>query len=137
MAYMHTISNLSKNNLAKGLPKLAYQKDLICDACVKGKHQKSSFQNKNLISTTRPLKLLHMDLFGPSSTLSLGENAYCFVIVDDYSRFTWGFILAHKSEAFHTFASYSKRAQNKKGYTIASIRSDRGGEFSCEPFESY
>ena len=25
----------------------------------------------------------------------------------------------------------------KKGYTITSIRSDRGGEFSCKPFESY
>ena len=71
-ASMHTISKLSKKNLVKGLPKLAYQKDLICDACVKGKHQKSSFQSKNLISTTRPLELLHMDLFGPSSTLSLG-----------------------------------------------------------------
>ena len=37
---MHTISKLSKNNLVKGLPKLAYQKNLMCDACVKEKHQK-------------------------------------------------------------------------------------------------
>ena len=109
----------------------------MCDACVKGKHQKSSFQSKNLISTTRPLELLHMDLFGPSNTLSLGGKAYCFVIVDDYSRFTWVFFLSHKNEAFHIFALYSKKVQNEKGYTITSIRSDRGGEFSCEPFESY
>ena len=134
---MHTISKLSKKNLVKGLPKLAYQKDLMCDACVKGKHQKSSFQSKNLISTTRPLELFHMDLFGSSNTLSLGGKAYCFVIVDDYSQFTWVFFLRHKNGAFHTFASYSKRVQNEKGYTITSIRSDRGGEFSCEPFESY
>ena len=134
---MHTISKLSKKNLVKGLPKLTYKKDLLCDACVKGKHQKSSFQSKNLISTTRPLELLHMDLFGPSNTLSLGGKAYCFVIVDDYSRFTWVFFLSHKNEAFHMFASYSKKVQNEKGYTITSIRSDRGGEFSCEPFESY
>ena len=59
------------------------------------------------------------------------------MIVDDYSRFTWVFFLSHKSEAFHTFASYSKRVQNKKGYTITSIRTDRGGKFSYEPFESY
>ena len=78
-----------------------------------------------------------MDLFGPSNTLSLGGKAYCFVIVDDYSRFTWVFFLSHKNEAFHTFASYSKRVQNEKGYTITSIRSDRGGEFSCEPFKLY
>ena len=59
------------------------------------------------------------------------------MIFDDYSRFTWVFFLSHKNEAFHTFASDSKRVQNEKGYTINSIRSDRGGEFSCEPLESY
>ena len=134
---MHTISKLFKKNLIKDLPKLAYQKDLICDACVKGKHKKSSFQRKISISTTRALELLHMDLFGLSSTLSLGEKAYYFVIVDDYSRFTWIFFLAHKNKTFHTFASYSKRVQNEKSYIITSIRSDKGGEFSCEPFESY
>ena len=134
---MHTISKLSKKNLVKGLPKLVYQKDFICVACVKGKHKKSSFQSKNLISTTRLLKLLHIDLFGPSNTLSIGGRVYCFVIVDDYSRFTWIFFFNHKSEAFHTFVSYRKKVQNEKGYTITSIRSDRGGEFSCEPFESY
>ena len=58
---MHTISKLSKKNLVRDLPKLTYQKNLMCDACVKGKHQKSSFQSKNLISTTQPLELLHMD----------------------------------------------------------------------------
>ena len=68
---MHIISKLSKKNLVKRLPNLAYQKDLICKACVKEKHQKSSFQSKNLISTRRLLELLHLDLFGPSSTLVL------------------------------------------------------------------
>ena len=102
---MRNISKFSKKYLVKELSNLAYQKDLICDACVKGKHQKSSFQSKNLISTTRPLEFLHMDLIGHFSTLSLGGKAYCFLIIDDYSRFTWVFFLSHKSEAFHTFAS--------------------------------
>ena len=31
----------------------------------------------------------------------------------------------------------TKRVQKEKGYIITFIRSDRGGEFSCEPFESY
>jgi len=40
-------------------------------------------------STTRPLELLHMDLFDPSRTMSLGGNYYAFEIVDDFSRLTW------------------------------------------------
>jgi len=32
--------------------------------------------------------MLHMDLFGPSRTMSLGGNLYALVIVDDFSRYT-------------------------------------------------
>nr|GEV16523.1 putative reverse transcriptase domain-containing protein [Tanacetum cinerariifolium] len=41
---------------------------------------------KNIVSMTRCLELLHMDLFGPSAVRSYGGNCYTLVIVDDYSR---------------------------------------------------
>ncbi|GJS83448.1 retrovirus-related pol polyprotein from transposon TNT 1-94 [Tanacetum coccineum] len=41
---------------------------------------------KNIVSTTRCLELIHMDLFGPSAVRSYGGNRYTLVIVDDYSR---------------------------------------------------
>ena len=49
---------------------------------------KSSFKIKIFISTSRPLELLHMDLFEPSMTTSRGGKSYAFVIVDDFSRYT-------------------------------------------------
>ena len=87
-ANMHMISNLSYPDLVKGLLKLKYEKDLVCEACVTEKHLKSSFHCKNIISTSRSFDLSHMDLFGPMSILSLEGKTYCFVIVDDYSRFS-------------------------------------------------
>ncbi|GKE11625.1 retrovirus-related pol polyprotein from transposon TNT 1-94 [Tanacetum coccineum] len=39
-----------------------------------------------IVSTTRCLELLHMDLFGPSTVWSYRGNRYTLVIVDDYSR---------------------------------------------------
>ncbi|GJZ97298.1 retrovirus-related pol polyprotein from transposon TNT 1-94 [Tanacetum coccineum] len=39
-----------------------------------------------MVSTTRCLELLHIDLFGPSVIRSYGGNRYTLVIVDDYSR---------------------------------------------------
>ncbi|GJX39806.1 retrovirus-related pol polyprotein from transposon TNT 1-94 [Tanacetum coccineum] len=39
-----------------------------------------------MVSTTRCLELLHMDLFGPSVIRSYERNRYTLVIVDDYSR---------------------------------------------------
>ena len=73
-----------------------------------------------------------MDLFGPSRTQSLGEKSYAFVIVDDYSRFTWTIFLASKNETFIEFLKFAKHIQNEKGYTIVKIRSDNGGKFSNE-----
>jgi len=52
--------------LVEGLPKLKFQKDRVCEASQKGKQTKVSFKAKNVVSTERPLEMLHMDLFGPS-----------------------------------------------------------------------
>ncbi|EOY17399.1 Uncharacterized protein TCM_036561 [Theobroma cacao] len=58
-----------------------------------------------------------------------------FVIVDDYSRYTWVYFLAHKNDALPTFVNHCKKVQNEKGLVIVSIRSDHGGEFEGGEFE--
>ena len=83
-----TLSKLVKNDLVIGLSKLSFDKDKICYSCQFGKQVRNSFKLKNLISTSRPLELLHADLFGPMDVLSMGGKSYEFVIVDDYFRFT-------------------------------------------------
>jgi len=91
--HMHHLNKLISNDLVVGLPKLKFEKDHICEACQKGKQTKHSFKLKNMVSTSKPLELLHMDLFGPSRTMSLGGNYYALVVVDDFSRFTWTLFL--------------------------------------------
>jgi hypothetical protein len=49
------------------------------------------------MKTSRPLELLHMDLFGPVAYLSIGGSKYGLVIVDDFSRFTWVFFLQDRN----------------------------------------
>lgn len=90
-----------------------------------------------MISTSRPLELLHFDLFGHISPLSLGGKAYFFVIVDDYSRFTWTLFLTRKDEAFNMFVSLCRKIQNKKGHVISTIRSDHGRECENRRFEEF
>ena len=46
------------------------------------------FKSKNVVSTTRPLELIHMDLCGPMRIQSRSGKKYVLVIVDDFSRFT-------------------------------------------------
>uniref|UniRef100_A0A0A9HT73 Integrase catalytic domain-containing protein n=1 Tax=Arundo donax TaxID=35708 RepID=A0A0A9HT73_ARUDO len=40
------------------------------------------------MTTTRLLEMLHMDLFGPITYISIEGNKYGLVIIDDYSRYT-------------------------------------------------
>jgi hypothetical protein len=55
------------------------------------------------MSTSRPLKLLHMDLFEPTSYTSIGGYTYGFIIMDDSSTFTWVFYPNDKSEVLNIF----------------------------------
>ena len=116
---------------------MKFIKDKVYDACQLGKQIKASFKPKNQISTTRPLQLIHLDLFGPIDTTSLGGSKYAFVIVDDYTRYTWTYFLAHKSDCFKCFSKFCKLTQNKKGFMISSIRSDHGGEFQNRDFQNF
>ena len=134
---MNLITQLNKNELVRGLPKISFEKDKVCEACQMGKQIKTSFKNKNFISTSRPLELLHIDLFGPSRTTSLGGKSYAFVIVDDFSRYTWVLFLAHKNNVFHEFSKLCRKIQNEKGFTISCIRSNHGREFENVEFESF
>jgi len=125
---MHHLNKLISNDLVIRLPKLKFEKD-VCEACQKGKQTKRSFKLKNTISTSKPHELLHIDLFGPSRTMSLGGNYYALVVVDEFSRFTWTIFLHSKSEAYSEFKKLAKRLQNSWCSNIGAIRSDHGGEF--------
>jgi len=107
--HMNHLNKLISKDLVIGLPKLKFEKDHICEACQRGKQVKNSFKIKNVVSSLKPLELLHMDLFGPSRTMSLGDNYYALVIVDDFSKYTWTFFLESKSDAFSAFKKLARR----------------------------
>ncbi|GJR05477.1 retrovirus-related pol polyprotein from transposon TNT 1-94 [Tanacetum coccineum] len=130
-ANMRLIQSLASKELVRNLPKLKFDQHL-CDACKIGKQAHASHKAKNIVSTTRCLELLHMDLFGPSAVRSYGGNRYTLVIVDDYSRYTWTRFLKDKTKAFDQFEIFSKKIQNQLGCTIVSIRTDHGREFDNE-----
>jgi len=64
--------------------------------------------SKMLFLLKKPLDILHMDLFGPSKTASLGGNLYTLVIVDVFSRFTWTLFIDSKNDAFDVFKKLAK-----------------------------
>jgi transposase InsO family protein len=92
---------------------------------------------KNIMTTTRPLEMLHMDLFGPVAYISITGIKYGLVIVDDYSRFTWVFFLHDKSETQEVLKKFLKRAQNEFDAMVKKIWSDSGSKFKNTQLEDY
>ena len=115
-----TICKLHNNDLVLGLPKIASTSD-ICDACVKGKQVRTSFPIKQYISTSRPLDLIHMDLYGPMRVKSRGGNKYVFVLVDDFTRYTWTIFLPSKDLVFEEFKTLILKLENSLKVPLTSI----------------
>lgn len=79
------------------------------------KQIRNSYKSKNMITTSRPSQILHIDMFGPTKTASrLGGKCYAFVIINDFSKFTWLLVLANNDEVLTRFTKLWKKLQNEK-----------------------
>jgi transposase InsO family protein len=134
---MKNLHKLLKGEHILGLTNVHFEKDRVCSACQAGKQVSANHPHKNIMTTDRPLELLHMDLFGPISYISISVSKYCPVIVDDYSCFTWVFFLQEKSQTQETLKGFLRRAQNEFGLRIKKIRSDNGTEFKNSQIEGF
>ncbi|CAN1336948.1 Retrovirus-related Pol polyprotein from transposon TNT 1-94 [Linum perenne] len=131
------ILKLAALGLVSGLPKIKSKHDFFCTACVQGKQTKTSFKSVYFISTNKPLELIHLDLFGPSNVQSLGGKSYAFVLVDDFSRFTWVYFLGKKDETFDCFKKFVLQETISSNLPVRTIRSDNGGEFTSSIFSQF
>jgi transposase InsO family protein len=134
---MKNLHKLLKGEHILELTNVHFEKDRICSACQAGKQVGVHHPHKNIMTTERPLELLHMDLFGLIAYISIGGSKYCLVIVDDYSRFTWVFFLQDKSQTQETLKGFLRRAQNEFGLRIKKIRSNNGTEFKNSQREGF
>jgi hypothetical protein len=96
----HPSSSIVKLVLSKNsLPVISNSSpESICDACQQGKCHQLLYHVSTSISKG-PLELIFSDAWGPACD-SIGRYKYYLTFIDDYSKFTWLFLLKHKSEVF-------------------------------------
>ncbi|KAM2308323.1 hypothetical protein EV2_031220 [Malus domestica] len=100
----------------------------VCSSCALGKSSKLSFASVSCTSS-RPLELLHTDVWGPAPLLSVNGYRYYLIFVDDYTKYTWFFPLKSKSDVFDTFVQFKVLVETLLSTKIVILRSDSGGEF--------
>jgi transposase InsO family protein len=126
---MKQLNRLLEFDLVRGLKNVKFERNKLCSACQVVKQVRNTHPKKGIMSTARPFEILHMDIFGPTTYTSIGGNKYGFVIVDDFTRYKWGFFLNDKSDVYKLFKTFIKRSQNEYELKIKKVRSDNGSEF--------
>nr|GFA51181.1 retrovirus-related Pol polyprotein from transposon TNT 1-94 [Tanacetum cinerariifolium] len=99
-----TINDLERKDLVRGLPRLKFEKNHLYSACQLRKSKKHTHLPKAENTNLEVLNTLHMDLCGPMRVQTINEKKYIFVIVDDYTRFTWVKFLRLKDETLEAEA---------------------------------
>ncbi|KAH0769697.1 hypothetical protein KY290_013678 [Solanum tuberosum] len=116
------LNKLVAGDLVRGLPKLKFSDDKVCDACEKGKQTRSTFKPKKGVSTTRASGTSQHGLVWTCKNSKQG-------------RFTWNMFLRAKDETTGVLITFAKAIKMKVNCKIASIRSDHGTEFENSRIE--
>lgn len=126
---------LTNNEMVIGLPKIG--EHAFCEGCVYGKQRRLPFPSGQSWRASNFLDLVHADLCGPMRTESIGGSRYFLLLTDDFTRMSWVYFLAFKSEAFNEFKKFKVLVENQSGRTIKALRTDRGGEFISNEFNEF
>ncbi|GAB2274241.1 hypothetical protein Dimus_039074 [Dionaea muscipula] len=100
----------------------------LCSACCEAKSHSLPFHRSSTTST-RPLQLLFMDVWGPAPVVSREGFRFYLSIVDAFSRYTWFFPLQCKSDVYNQFVNFQKTVERFFMLKISSVQTDWGGEF--------
>ena len=103
------------------------------DICPIAKQKRLPFSSSTHVSNL-PFVLIHCDLWGPFSTLTVDGYKYFLTVVVDFSRCTWIYLMKTKSETqilLPQFYAFFKTQFNRK---IKCIRTNNGTEFLLRDF---
>ncbi|CAL5440338.1 unnamed protein product [Camellia sinensis] len=84
-----------------------------------------------------PFSLVHTDVWGPSPILTNGGSAYYVSFIDDCTRYTWVYLMAHKSDFYQIYRTFQSMISTQFGAIIKILRFDLGGEYFKTEFCEY
>jgi hypothetical protein len=72
------------------------------------------------------LELVFSDVWSPAPT-SIGKNNYYVSFIDDFSKFTWVYLLKHKSKVFQKFQDFQARVERLFDQKLLAMQTNWGG----------
>ena len=130
------MQEMSKHHMVNGMPVLSQPKAL-CDGCLLSKQTRKPFPTRSNFSAKTPLALIHGDLCGPISPPTPAGNKYFMLLVDDFTRMMWVYMLKSKEDALMNLKCFKALVEKDGKPGIQVFRTDRGGEFCSHDFTKF
>jgi hypothetical protein len=100
--------------------------DKTCEACLLDKIAKTSLNEKSERSKEL-LSLIYTNVCRPMIIHVIRGYTYFITFIDDHSRYTYVYLLKHKSESFERFKEFINKIEKETENSIKIIWSDRDG----------
>jgi hypothetical protein len=136
MTHLHHGTLGGLREVVRGVPQLSTEHQDVCRGCVLGNFTKASFPSNDTRSIGVP-DLVHTDVCGPMSRVSLSGREYYLTFIHEYSRKIWIYFLKTKSEVFKRFQEFKALVENQTGERIKVLCSDNRGEYSSSQFVDF
>jgi len=75
-----------------------------------------------------PLEIIHSDVWGPAP-ISVGGYKYYISFIDDFTKFTWIYLMVDRTEVQRIFLQFQKHVERLLDNKIRCVQSDWGGEY--------
>ncbi|KAL0556695.1 hypothetical protein IC582_005210 [Cucumis melo] len=107
-----------------------------CTSCLKAKMKNLPFP-MSLSTSLTPLALVHSDVWGPSPIISSHGSQFYVSFIDNFSKFTWLFPIAYKSDVPSIVQEFVPFIENQLSQKMKVFRFDGGGEFCNNSLQSF
>ena len=67
---------------------------------------------------------------------SLSGAKYFLTFIDDKTRYTWIYVLKHKSQVFEKFLEWKALIEKSTGEMLKTLQTDNGGEYTSAEFHN-
>lgn len=64
---------------------------------------------------------LYMDIFGHRETTTLRDKIYVFIILDDYSRYSWASLFSSKTKLFFSSLNFARNSKMREGSLFSKL----------------
>ena len=111
------------SGISNGLHSLA-----IPPSCIKGKPI-TKVRNTKIDRRTKLLGVIHTNICGSFTPLSMGGYKYFITFIDDYSCYGFFELIREKSESLEAFKAFKAKVELQQGKMIKVVHSERGDEY--------